>query len=94
MLTLYRRALHLRRAEFPPDAPMSWLSSFSGVPVPAGVLAFTRGQVACITNLSPSPVELPAGDIILTSTPLDGTALTGDSLPSDATAWIRLPVTS
>ena len=100
MLALYRRALHLRRAEFPPDAPMSWLSSFSGVPVPAGVLAFTRGQLACITNLSPSPVELPAGDILLTSTPLDGpspldgTSSDGNLLPSDATAWIRLPVTS
>jgi hypothetical protein len=53
MLTLYRRALHLRRTEFPPATPMTWL------PAPAGVLAFTRGSLTCITNLSPAPPPPP-----------------------------------
>ena len=75
MLSLYRRALRLRRAEFPPDAPMTWL------PAPSGVLAFTRGPVTCIANLSPSPIPLPAADILLTSAPLDSPSLT-NALPA------------
>jgi alpha-glucosidase len=83
MLTLYRRALHLRRTEFPPATPMTWL------PAPAGVLAFTRGSLTCITNLSPAPIPLPPGAPILTSTPL---ALPDSShLPPDTTIWLRLP---
>src|SRR6185437_8263 len=64
MRTLYRRALHLRRTEFPPATPASpspatptWSSpdtSMTWLPAPAGVLAFTRGHLTCITNLSPS----------------------------------------
>jgi alpha-glucosidase len=85
MLTLYRRALHLRRTAFPADTPMTWL------PAEPGVLAFTRGQFACIANLSPSPVALPAGDILLTSTPLAPPSESGPSrhLPPDTTAWLR-----
>ncbi len=92
MLTLYRQALHLRRTEFPADTPMTWL------PAPAGVLSFTRGHIACVANLSPSPVALPAGDLLLTSTPLltstslpDSTPLPDSTIPPDTTIWLRLP---
>ena len=99
MLTLYRRALHLRRdgftpntpappsgaaTTFPSDGPMTWL------PTPPGVLAFTRGSLTCITNLSPVSIPLPPGAPILISTPL---ALPDSSshLPPDTTIWLRLP---
>jgi alpha-glucosidase len=78
MLTLYRQALYLRRREFPPDVLMAWL------PAEPGVLFFARGPITCVVNLSPTPVPLPSGELILTSVPL-----LGNHLPADATAWLR-----
>jgi alpha-glucosidase len=83
MLELYRRALQIRRTEpalgEPP--PMTWRSA------PAGVLAFDRGDVACVANLSPVPVELPPHtEVLLASAPLPA-----DQLPPDTTAWLRTP---
>ena len=81
MLALYRRALHARRAEFGSATAMTWL------PAPAGVLAFDRGGVACVANLSPPPVELPQGlgdEILLASGPVSG-----GLLPPDTAAWLR-----
>jgi alpha-glucosidase len=81
MLSLYRDALRIRRAE--PglgDGPMTWF--------PAGddVLAFHRGpHFACVVNLSARPVPLPAHDaVLLTSGPL-----AGPDLPTDTAAWLR-----
>jgi alpha-glucosidase len=36
-----------------------------------------------VTNMGTEPVALPAGEVLLTSGPLDG-----DALPPDTTAWI------
>jgi alpha-glucosidase len=88
MLALYRRALRLRRAEFGAGGAMSWL------PAPGGVLAFDRGGVACVANLSPVPVKLPAGEILLASGPLSDDTASGDPasgglLPPDTSAWLR-----
>ena len=80
MLSLYRAALRLRRAE-PElgDGPLTWL------PSPDGVLAFVRGRrFLSITNLSPAPVDLPAGELLLASAPTPGRRL-----PTDASAWLR-----
>jgi alpha-glucosidase len=81
MLELYRAALRLRRAE-PAlgDGPMHWL------PSPDGVLAFGRGDLCCVANLSPVPVTLPAHTaVLLASGPL------GDGLlRPDTAAWLRL----
>jgi alpha-glucosidase len=82
MLELYRAALRLRRAE-PAlgDGPMRWL------PSPAGVLAFARGDLSCVANLSPAPVPLPARTaVLLASGPLDD-----GLLPPDTAAWLRTP---
>jgi alpha-glucosidase len=82
MLELYRAALRLRRAE-PAfgDGPLHWL------PAPAGVLAFARGDLSCVANLSPAPVALPAHTaVLLASGPLDD-----DLLPPDTAAWLRTP---
>ena len=85
MLTLYRRALRLRRAE--PglgDGPMSWLEA------DPRVLAFARGGAgdpgfACVVNLSDASVPLPDHrDLLLASGPLDGGAL-----PPDTAVWLR-----
>ncbi|MEV8554125.1 glycoside hydrolase family 13 protein [Streptomyces glaucescens] len=82
MLTLYRRAIALRRTT--PgfgDGPLTWLTA------PAGVLAFARPHgLVCVANLSTAPVDLPAHTaVLLTSGPLTP----GSRLPPDTTAWLR-----
>ena len=80
MLSLYRDVIALRRERFVGnDEPPHWLSE------PEGVLAFRRGDVGCVVNLSPGPVQLPAGTVLITSGPLDG-----GRLPVDTAAWIQL----
>jgi alpha-glucosidase len=87
MLSLYRSALQIRRAEAAfGDGPIAWL------PSPEGVLAFDRpaaehaDTVRCVANLSSDPVELPAhAAVILTSGPLTSDGL----LPPDTSAWLR-----
>jgi alpha-glucosidase len=81
-LELYRAALRIHRSE--PglgDGEMTWLEA------PDGVLAFRRaGRFACVANLSPAPVPLPAHEeVLLASAPLED-----GCLPTDATAWIRV----
>ncbi|WP_328988592.1 glycoside hydrolase family 13 protein [Kribbella sp. NBC_01245] len=79
MLSLYRAALWIRRAELG-DGTLTWL------PTPPDVLAFTRNSgLTSITNLSPTPVPLPPHtQVLLTSTPLQA-----GHLPPDTTAWLR-----
>jgi alpha-glucosidase len=81
MLQLYRRALHLRRAE-PSlgDGTLRWL------PADPDVLTFARDdRFACVANLSGAPVALPPHrEIILASAPVpDG------RLAPDTAAWLR-----
>ena len=80
MLELYRAALHLRRAE-PAlgDGLMHWR------PAPGGVLAFDRGDLSCVANLSSAPVALPPhAAVLLASGPLDD-----GLLPPDTAVWLR-----
>ncbi|NAZ82463.1 DUF3459 domain-containing protein [Kineococcus sp. R8] len=77
VLSLYRDALRLRREHllgrddvaFPPAAP--------------GVLVLRRGDVEVTVNTTAEPVALPAGRLLLASTPLGD----GGLLPADAAAW-------
>ncbi|HLK78472.1 MAG TPA: glycoside hydrolase family 13 protein [Streptosporangiaceae bacterium] len=82
MLELYRAALRLRRAE--PglgDGLMHWQ------PAPRGVLAFERGDLCCVANLSSAPVAMPAHTaVLLASAPLDD-----GLLPPDTAVWLRTP---
>ena len=85
MLTLYRRALRLRRAEpaLTGSGQLAWLPS-SG-----GVLCFRRGDgaraITVLVNLSGDRVPLPPHDaLLLTSAPL-----AGGLLPPDTAAWLR-----
>ncbi len=81
MLTLYREGLRMRShgGPFRIDNSLKWL------PAKSGVIAFDRGGVRCVANLSAEPVELPPhAEILLASGPLpDG------QLPPDTTAWLR-----
>jgi alpha-glucosidase len=81
MLSLYRRALALRRRE-PAlgDGSMRWLDE------PPGVLAFERpGGFVCVLNMSTVDVDLPAHETMLVASgPLrDG------RLPADSAVWLR-----
>nr|WP_082600907.1 glycoside hydrolase family 13 protein [Agromyces sp. Root81] len=77
-LSLYRDALALRRARDLGAGTLEWLPGF-----PESIVAFRNGGVLVIANAGASPVELPAGDVLLTSEPLDGR-----TLPADSTVWL------
>ena len=78
MLALYRNALELRRARLRGlTEDLTWLD------LGDGVLAFRRdGGCGCAVNLSGRAVELPTGEVLLTSEPL-----VGRMLAPDAAAW-------
>ncbi|MGI6879091.1 glycoside hydrolase family 13 protein [Microbacterium sp. gxy059] len=79
-LSLYRRALALRH-ELQSDETLEWLEEIST----GNVLAFSRpsGWVT-VTNFGDEPVDLPAGEVLLTSAPLED-----GRLPAATTAWLR-----
>ncbi len=78
-LALYRRALRLRR-ELIADESFAWESEAAD-----DVLQFRRGAWQCVTNFGTEAVPLPAGEVLLSSVPL-----AGDELPGDTTAWLRV----
>jgi alpha-glucosidase len=84
MLSMYRHALRLRRAE-----PGLGTAGLAWLPSPDGVLCFRRGEepaaVTVIVNLSAEPVDLPPHDEIL----LSSGPVTGGLLPPDTAAWLR-----
>ncbi|WP_235934533.1 alpha-amylase family glycosyl hydrolase, partial [Agromyces humi] len=78
-LTLYQDALRLRREHDLGAGSVEWLPGF-----PATAVALRNGDVVVVANTGSEPVQLPAGDVLLASGPLDGR-----SLPHDTTAWLR-----
>ncbi|MEU3732083.1 MULTISPECIES: glycoside hydrolase family 13 protein [unclassified Streptomyces] len=79
-LELYRTALRLRRKLLDGEA-LTWADD-----VPAGVLQFDRSDSwRCVTNLSGATVDLPAGEVLLSSAPLDD-----GRLGPDTTVWLGL----
>jgi alpha-glucosidase len=80
MLELYRAAIAARRSVERADLSFEWL------PSEPDVLAFRRGDVACVVNLSPDPTSTPPGREIVVSGPRtpDG------ALPPDTAVWIAL----
>ena len=77
-LEMYRRALALRHILHGPEE-LQWIDS------PAGVLAFERpGGWLCVTNVDASPLELPEGELLLTSAPMED-----GKLAWATTAWLR-----
>ena len=69
-------------AAAPPPAAdrRSWPGAETGTRRPA---LLRPGGWHCVTNMGQAPVELPDGQVLLSSAPLDG-----QRLPPDATAWV------
>jgi len=80
MLHLYRNALRLRRL-----LPECQNGDHSWLDLGDDVIAFTRGdRFACVVNFGDSPIELPAGEVLISSGPIEDGAL-----PRDTAAWIE-----
>lgn len=79
-LELYREGLALRRTMFTGDESFAW------VDLGDEVLAFRRGSgTLCVVNFGHSSIELPEGEVLLTSDELDNEG----ALPGDTAAWVR-----
>jgi len=79
-LSLYRRALELRR-EYPGFGTdgLEWFST------PKGCLAFRRPSgLLCAVNASDAPVTMQPGELLLASGPLG----TDGTLPPDTAVWL------
>ncbi len=78
-LEFYRDALKARR-EF------AWTAGESVEIVESGadVLAFRRGPLTVVLNCGETPVELPAGELLMASGPVED-----DKLAPDTAAWLR-----
>ncbi|MER3390796.1 MAG: glycoside hydrolase family 13 protein [Microcella sp.] len=77
-LELYRRALALRAEYGFGLGALTWLEGYGD-----DVIAFRNGDVTVIANLGDAPVEVPAGEVVLASDPLDA-----GSIPRDTTVWV------
>ncbi|MET0475282.1 MAG: alpha-amylase family glycosyl hydrolase [Mycobacterium sp.] len=78
-LAFYRRAIELRHQRQSVGGPVEFLDS------PPDVAIFRCDDgVTCILNAGPSPVPLPAGDLLIASA-----AVVDGHLPSGAAAWVR-----
>jgi alpha-glucosidase len=84
MLSLYRAAIDTRRTE--PglrDGVFAWLE----IPgAGSNVLAFSRGDIACVLNFGAEPVSLPQHSAVL----LASGDLPDGRLPTDTAVWLRL----
>jgi len=80
-LSLYRRAIVLRRTHIPdPAAPLEWYGA------PPGCLAFRPegSALVCALNTSDVPVPLPPGEVLLAS----GAPPEGETLAPDTAVWL------
>jgi alpha-glucosidase len=77
-LELYRSALAIRRANDLGMGVVDWLTGYGD-----DVVAFRNGTVTVIANLGDTPIELPAGTVVLTSE-----TLVNRTLPTDTAAWL------
>ena len=78
-LSLFRRALLLRKGRTEFVGPLRWEDCSETSVV------FSRGDGAlvCVLNTSDRPLTLPAGELLLSSTPLEA-----GRLPADSAAWL------
>lgn len=80
-LELYRSALAQRRDYGLGTGTLEWVKGYG-----KGVVAFRNGDVLVLANTGKVAVELPIGDILLSSE-----AITGGALPTDTTVWMLSP---
>jgi alpha-glucosidase len=78
-MAFYRRALATRRSLLTAgwDGAVTWLD------LGKDVLAFRRGEVTVVVNCGTGAVDLPEGEVLMSSEPV------GPSLPADAAVWLR-----
>jgi alpha-glucosidase len=80
-LSLYRRTLRKRGELAELHEP-----GFEWQPAPEGCLAYRRGaNLVVVLNAGDVPVELPAGEVLLSSAPIED-----DKLPADTAVWLRV----
>jgi len=78
-LEMYRSALEIRSRLLVDDEQLRWLD------LGPRVLAFERASgVKCIVNFGEDAIELPAGELLVASGPVER-----DGLPGETAAWIR-----
>lgn len=82
MLSLYRRAIAARKELFVETDAVTMLD------MGRGVLAYERAGITVIVNMSPDPVDLPGGQILLRS----GSEGVDGTLSADAAIWLRCAV--
>ncbi len=90
-LSLYRRALQLRREHFAaPAAPLEWIE----LPGRDDALAFRRGERVCFVNCGAEPFDLPSewGTVILASAQVSGH--TGRTASPASTVWLTTTPTT
>lgn len=99
-LNYYRRALAIRRQLRRQCDSLDQMNDFEWLPMDAGsgqpdgaqgyeggVIAYRRANGwACVANFGRQPVELPKGQLLLSSAALDGDG----RLPQDCAAWVML----
>jgi alpha-glucosidase len=78
-LEMYRRALRVRREHGLGSGTIEWIEAGPGV------LALRNGAVTVIANVTGDAAPLPAGEVLLTSAPLDEAG----RAPADTTVWVR-----
>ncbi|WP_232499637.1 glycoside hydrolase family 13 protein [Agromyces humatus] len=78
-LSMYRDALARRREHGLASGSVEWLTGY-----PADVVALRNGDVIVVANTGSTAIELPAGDVLLTSE-----VLADRALAPDTTAWLR-----
>ncbi len=78
-LELHRRAIRFRRRLAGEDAELDLLD------LGDEVVGYRRGNgLMCVVNMAPEPLDLPAGEVVLSSVPVEG-----GTLDPDAAAWLR-----
>ncbi|MGB1101768.1 MAG: alpha-amylase family glycosyl hydrolase, partial [Pontimonas sp.] len=79
-LELYKKLLALRAEHSLGSGNLEWLDGFGN-----DVVAFRNGSIAIIANTGDSPLELPDGEVLVTSG-----EMAGPQLPPNTTAWVKL----
>ena len=78
-LELYRAAIALRRELWVNAPDLVWDNEERN-----NVLSFTRGSMRCVINLGDDAIDLPHGDLVLSSNDV-----TGSVLPGNTGCWLR-----
>ncbi len=79
-LEMYRTALAFRRSFALSGGELGWVAT------EPGVLLFTNGELTVVANTGSEPVQLPAGELLMSSVDLPGDG----TLPPDTTAWLLI----